>query len=203
MTADFPTLSDEELARHCQAGSLVAFEELVSRFENRIYAFVYQSCRHDADAREITQDTFVRAFQALAQFDPNQSFSSWLFTIARHKCIDRFRARKPVTDAEAPEAADERDPAALLAEREEAQSLWSVARRALPDSQYQALWLRYVEDMNVAQIAAALGRTQTHIKVMLLRARRALSSKLPSPKPRPASAPARAALPVSARGGPL
>jgi len=181
MTVDLQSLNDEELARESQAGSLTAFEELVSRFENRIYAFLFQFCGNATDAREVTQDTFVRAFQALGQFDARQSFAPWIFTIARRKCIDHFRARQPASGDSPAEEADLNDPAALLAQREDAQNLWNVARRSLPQSQYQALWLRYVEDMNVAQIAAALGKTQTHIKVMLLRARHALSNKLPSP----------------------
>jgi RNA polymerase sigma-70 factor (ECF subfamily) len=171
MTVDLESLSDEELACESQAGSLAAFEELVRRFENRVYAFLYQFCRNQTDARELTQDTFVRAYQALHQFDTRQAFAPWLFTVARRKCIDHFRARKPVSAESAPEEADLDDPAALLAQREEAQNIWSVARRSLPTPQYQALWLKYVEEMNIAEIASALGKTQTHIKVMLLRAR--------------------------------
>jgi len=184
VTVDLETLNDEELARETQAGSLTAFEELVRRFENRIYAFLFQCCGNATDARELTQDTFVRAFQAVDQFDPRRSFAPWLFTIARRKSIDHFRARRPIFEESASEEIDANDPSALLAQREEAQNVWSVARRSLPQPQYQALWLRYVEDMNVAQIAAALGKTQTHIKVMLLRARNALSNKLPSPRRR-------------------
>ena len=69
MAADFQRCSDEELARQSQAGSLVAFEELVYRYEGRICGFVANSCRNASDAREVTQDTFVRAFQAIGQFD--------------------------------------------------------------------------------------------------------------------------------------
>ena len=69
MASDFQSFSDEELARQTQAGSLTAFEELVYRYEHRIYAFVIQCCHNEADASEVTQDTFVRAFQGIARFD--------------------------------------------------------------------------------------------------------------------------------------
>ncbi len=203
MRVDYQTLSDEELAAQSQDGSFVAFEELVRRFENRIYAFVFQLCRHDADAREITQDTFVRAFQAIDQFDARQTFAPWIFTIARRKTIDHFRARKPVVGQEAPEEQDTANPAALLEQREEAQNLWAMARRSLPAAQFQALWLYYVEEMNGAQIAAALGKTQTHIKVMLLRARHALAGKLPHPKKEIPAAPRLAPQTQQAIGGSL
>lgn len=202
MTVDYQNLNDEELARESQAGSLTAFEELVRRFENRIYAFLFQCCGNATDARELTQDTFVRAFQALEQFDIRRSFAPWLFTIARRKSIDHFRARQPVVEDSAPEQTDWNDPAALLTQREEAQNVWSVARRALPPGQFQALWLQYVEEMNVAQIATALGKTQTHVKVMLWRARHILSKKLPAPR-RLAETPAATSRTAIIKGGSL
>ena len=173
-------ISDEELARQSQSGSLAAFEELVRRYEGRIYAFAVQSCG-GADAPEVTQDTFVRAYRAIAQFDSRRSFVSWLFGIARHRCIDHHRAALPETAVEqTPDLPDTDDPAELMARREEAQNLWRLARRCLPDVQFQALWLRYTEDMNLAEIAKVLRKTQTHVKVLLFRARQALSEELKS-----------------------
>jgi RNA polymerase sigma-70 factor, ECF subfamily len=180
---DFQSMSDEDLARQSQAGDLPAFEELVRRYENRIYSFVFQSCGRDADAREITQDTFVRAFEAIAQFDPRRPFAAWLFTIARRKGIDCFRARIPGGAQTAPEELDADDPAELLARREEAQDLWRRARARLPDAQFQALWLRYAEDMDIARIAGVLGKTQTHVKVLLFRARHKLAEELEPARP--------------------
>jgi RNA polymerase sigma-70 factor (ECF subfamily) len=194
---DFQTCSDEELARQTQAGSLMAFEELVYRYEGRIYGFVANSCRNGTDAREVTQDTFVRAYQAIGQFDGRRGFAAWLFTIARRKCIDQFRAAPPVSGEAVPEQTDDNDPAELLAQQEERQDLWALARRRLPESQFQALWLRYAEEMSVARIAQVLRKTQIHIKVLLFRARQALGRDLrarqvPSlPLGRDASRPAR------------
>ena len=178
MATDIQTCSDEELAGQTQAGSLAAFEELVYRYEGRIYGFVANSCRNGADAREVTQDTFVRAFQAIDQFDCRRGFGAWLFTIARRKCIDQFRAAPPLADEEVPELTDDNDPAELLAQQEERQDLWGLARRRLPESQFQALWLRYAEGMSVAGIAQVLRKTQTHIKVLLFRARQVLGREL-------------------------
>jgi len=178
MAHEFQSMSDEDLARQSQGGDFAAFEELVSRYENRIYSFVFRSCGHDADAREVTQDTFVRAFSAIAQFDPGRPFASWLFAIARRKGIDCFRARIPGDGQSAPEEFDPDDPSELLARREDAQDLWRRARRSLTDSQFQALWLRYAEEMDVAQIGRVLGKTQTYVKVLLFRARHKLAAEL-------------------------
>ena len=179
MASDYRRFSDEELARATRAGSHAAFEELVYRYEHRVYAFVTQCCRSAADAREVTQDTFVRACQAIAQFDPRRGFAPWLFTIARRKCIDHYRAAPPPpTEAPWPEPPDTVDPSELLVQQEERENLWQWARRWLPETQFQALWLRYAEDMSVAGIARVLGKTQTHIKVLLFRARSSLAREL-------------------------
>src|SRR5215472_315170 len=120
--SDLAPTSDEQLARESQAGCLKAFEELVYRYERRIYGFVAQCCGV-ANATEITQETFVRAFQAIHQFDSRQPFAPWLFTIARRKCADHFRIALPWDAQELPELPDENDPAELLARQEEKDNL--------------------------------------------------------------------------------
>jgi RNA polymerase sigma-70 factor (ECF subfamily) len=178
MISESPSLSDEALAGQTQAGSMEAFEELVLRYEQRVYAFVFQSCRNGMDAAEITQETFVKAYQAILQFDPKRTFAPWLFTIARRKCVDHFRAMRPASNETRPELSDTKDPAELLAVEDERRELWNLARRILPQPQFEALWLHYVEDMNLAEVAKVLHRPQTYVKVLLFRARRALAERL-------------------------
>ena len=178
MAQEPPSVSDEELARQTQAGSLDAFEQLVYRYEGRVHAFVAQFCRNATDARELTQDTFVNSFQKIDQFDPRRNFAAWLFTIARHKCIDHHRAMPPVADDCVPDLPDDADPSELTARREEGQNLWRLARERLGENQFRALWLHYAEDMDVARIAQVLGKTRVHIKVMLFRARQNLGREL-------------------------
>jgi RNA polymerase sigma-70 factor (ECF subfamily) len=172
------SFSDQQLAQQTQAGSMPAFEELVSRYENRIFSFVARCCGNTADAREITQDSFVQAFHAIARFDPRQEFAPWLFTIARRKCIDHHRASPPSAEENIADLPDVVDPSELLAREEERQDLWNMARRRLSQSGFHALWLKYVEDLNVTEIAQVLGLTQTHVKVLLFRARNALARAL-------------------------
>jgi RNA polymerase sigma-70 factor, ECF subfamily len=183
VNAELKQLSDEELARQTRAGSLVTFEELVSRYERRIYGFALQFCSNPSDAAEITQETFVKAFRNIAQFKPRHAFPGWLFTIARHNCIDRYRAAPPLADAPAPDRADEGDPAEAMASREDRDSLWALARQVLPAAQFQALWLTYAAEMKVREIARVMNRTSTHVKVMLFRARRMLRHALQESQP--------------------
>jgi RNA polymerase sigma-70 factor (ECF subfamily) len=201
MTSDLLSPSDEALALQTQGGSMEAFEELVFRYERRIYSFVSQSCRNGIDAVEITQETFVKAYQAIGQFDPTRTFAPWLFTIARRKCVDHFRALKNILSSQhssldtrgskdsPAELSDTNDPANQLALEDERRHLWAIARRILPQSQFDALWLHYVEDMSVAEIARILRRPQTYIKVLLFRSRKALASRLKPTRAAAASPP--------------
>ncbi len=178
LNSELQLLSDEELARQTQAGSLNAFEELVFRYEGRVYSFVLQLCRNSADAAEVTQETFIKAFRTIALYNPRYTFPPWLFTIARRKCIDHYRAAPPLSQAPALDRTDGTDPAQVLASQEDRDCLWALARRVLSPAQFQALWLNYSAEMKVAEIARVLNRTRTHVKVMLFRARHTLRRAL-------------------------
>jgi RNA polymerase sigma-70 factor, ECF subfamily len=171
-------VSDEELARLARAGSLTGFEELVYRYEARIFNFLANCCRNPTDARDLTQETFVAAYRNVERFDPARSFATWLFTIARRKLIDDRRGQRRLPEQSTPEQIDGDDPAVLLARREAQQDLWQVAGDRLSAVQFQALWLKYAEEMSVRDIARVLRRTQTHVKVILFRARVALGDAL-------------------------
>jgi RNA polymerase sigma-70 factor (ECF subfamily) len=201
---EFQKLSDEQVARRAQAGEWAGFDELVRRFEARIYRFVLNCCGHAVDARELTQETFVTAYQHLHQFDASRSLTTWLFTIARRKCIDRGRRARPVCEDELPELPDTDDPATLLDRREAAQDLWRRARGVLSEAQFQVLWLRYAEDLSVREVARVVRKTQPHVKVLLFRARRVLAQALKQgaaeermPADRAGVAPPNAALPAA------
>ena len=159
---------------------MAAFEQLVRRYEERIFRFLIQRCGNHEDAQEITQDTFVKAFHAMAGYNPRQVFAPWLFTIARHKCIDRLRSRGRTPDGALPEEAEMNmaDPAALISKAEEKDEIWRLAKKHLPAGQYEALWLRYVEDMNIEEVSRVLRKTKTHVKILLFRGRKTLARHL-------------------------
>jgi RNA polymerase sigma-70 factor (ECF subfamily) len=132
------------------------------------------------------QATFVKAYRALGQFRSGYPFGAWLFAIARSKLLDHFRAQRLAPPPLAHEPWDARDPAALLAERDGEQAIWRLAQRRLPSNQFDALWLMYKEEMSVKDIAAVMNKTQTHVKVLLFRARQALVRSLRHAGDRPA-----------------
>ena len=168
-------ISDEKLAAESAAGSEACFEELVRRFAPRLFRYLRPKTASAEEAEDLVQETFRKAFQNIARFDAGYRFSTWLYTIAHRQAISFFRARR-VSSAAPTEAVDESSgPEDLLVRREEVRYFWSLARR-LPRQQYQAFWLRYAEDLSVAEIARVMKRPAAHVRVMLHRGRLKLAA---------------------------
>lgn len=167
---------DEELVAQCQQGNIKAFDELLNRFQDRIYRFVRSRVNDQQDAEDITQQAFVKAYHNIDRFNPNYRFSTWIFTIARRLVISHYRASRPHDEL------DDHHPAPCAAHPGEGldqinsyNNVWHVAKQVLPEAQMTVLWLKYHEDLSVKEIAAIMDKTNTHVKVMLHRGRNKLS----------------------------
>jgi len=182
-----PTASDEDLAQAAQQGRVEAFEELVRRYQVPLVRFLRRTGSAQ-EAEDLTQDAFVRAYENLHRYRPSWRFSTWLFTIARRLCLNRNRRRRPVADTDAlgavPSAAP--SPSAAVADAEERFRLWDRAAVVLSTPQLNALWLHYVEEMPLAEVARVLGRSLAAVKTMLHRARKRLLPYLEEPDGSPA-----------------
>ena len=169
-------LDSEELAWRAQQGCQASFTELVPRYAPRLHVFLRRKTRPHHEVEDLVQDTFVKAYQNLDQYNRTWKFSTWLFTIATHLAVSHHRKRQSADGLlcrhariPAPDEYDRR--------QEESESLWAMAAE-LPTGQHQALWLRYAEDMSVKEIAAAMGRSQVCVRVLLYRARVSIARRL-------------------------
>ncbi len=170
--------TDEELARAAQGGETSAFESLVSRFEAPLHAFLRVRTGNAAEAEELAQDAFLRAWEKLDAYDSRWRFSTWLFTLARNLAVSRARIRKArsIGDEELGRLSAGSDPARLAEARDEHENVWNTATRVLSREQRSALWLRYGEDLSIEEVADVLGRNRVTVRVILFRAREALAS---------------------------
>jgi RNA polymerase sigma-70 factor (ECF subfamily) len=178
-----------ELVSRAQDGSLPCFAELVKRFEGRLFNFVLRRMQSTQDAEDLVQDTFVRAWQRIGQYNPRWQFSTWLYTIAHRLAIaQRHRQRREARPACLDNVPAECDPARPAADREQCRHIWALADRLLPEAQRMALWLRYAEGLGTSEIARVLGKSRVGVRVMLFRARETLAANLKSaPITRPAA----------------
>ena len=168
------------LVERAQAGSVTCFAEIVRRFESRLFNFLLRRTGSAADAEDLTQETFVRAYERIDRYDPRWQISTWLFVIARRGAVTHLRKRRRDHAARRSRrlvtARDHGDPGTSADDRESGRLLWEIADRVLGNTQRTALWLRYAEDLSIGQIAAVLGKTPIAVRVALCRARRTLAA---------------------------
>ena len=163
--------TDEELAREARAGSRRSFEELAVRYRRRLFVYLRPRLGSDEDAEDMVQETFLKLYRNIGSYDPAFRFSTWLYVAATRLAISSFR-KKGLSPRLIPleEAGDPADPTAGVDKKTGRDGLWAAAR-TLGRSQFQALWLRYGEDMDIAEIARVLGKSRIAVRMLLHRAR--------------------------------
>jgi RNA polymerase sigma-70 factor, ECF subfamily len=164
----------EDLAARSGAGCALSFEALVSHFEKRIFHYLFQMTRNQHDAEDLTQVTFLKAFQNIHRYQSKHAFSTWLFTIAKRTALNHFRDSRPVEELGPELAADTEDPSVIMEKEDAYDGLWKLARSLKPD-QHEALWLRYGEGFSISETARAMRTNSLRIRVLLHRARAALA----------------------------
>jgi RNA polymerase sigma-70 factor (ECF subfamily) len=136
--------------------------------------FVYQMTRQRQDAEDLTQQTFVKAFQHIDRVDPTRPIINWLLTIARRTTLNHFRSVRKWEFVPTELASGDPSPARQLEQQERSENLWARARRMLSQREFEVLWLRVAEEMSVEETARVVGLTQIHVKVLVHRARQHL-----------------------------
>ena len=95
MTAkDNSSADDQTLVRAAQQGDMAAFEELVARHRDKIYARAYSMMRNEEEAIDLSQEAWVKGWQRLAQFQGDSSFGTWMTRIVINLCLDQLRKQK-------------------------------------------------------------------------------------------------------------
>ena len=179
---------DRELVRRAQSDDKEAFEELVRRHQNRVFAVAGGILRRREDAEDIAQQVFVKAYFSLKRFDQRAAFSTWLYKITVNECWDLLRKKKvrPLlyeSDLSEEQArqfgatdekqAEEPDISERLAARQQVEILMA----SLDERDRTMLILKEVEGFAVEEIAEILGLNANTVKVRLFRARRRIVSQ--------------------------
>lgn len=170
---------DAWLAQQAQAGCAVSFERLVERHTPRLLRFLQWRTGHPHDAEDLAQETWSRAYRFLRHYRVGQSFPAWLWTIAIRLDVNRRRKKTlPFAPWHDDLVSVPGDAGRGLIEQERRDGLWALARRRLSAVQHDALWLFYVEEMSLKEVAHILNVSVVSAKVILYRARRRLGDAL-------------------------
>ncbi|MDP8904001.1 MAG: RNA polymerase sigma factor [Chloroflexota bacterium] len=182
---DLLALDADRLAVEAARRDSRQFESLYRKYVAQVYSFAFYELRDQHAAEDVTATVFMRALAGLPRFReraeaPHSSFRVWLFQIARHTLAnERRRARRhpeaPLELALGVPAGD--DVAGTVGRREELLRAWRAIEE-LPAERRQALTLRLVHEMNAADIAAVLGRSEGAVRVLVHRALRSVARRL-------------------------
>jgi RNA polymerase sigma-70 factor, ECF subfamily len=160
-------------------GDKQAFSQLVQAYQRPVYNLTYRMLGNSEEAEDAAQETFLRAYARLSQYDPQMKFSTWVFSIANHHCIDRLRKRRAthisIDDNPVLENLHEDTPQPEHQALEQEQSVELQGLINLLEPEYRTpLVLRYWEEMSYEEIAQAMGVTVAAVKSRLFRARQQL-----------------------------
>ena len=170
------TCTDEELVARSNGGDPDSFNELIRRWERPIYALAYRQIGREEDARDVCQETFLRAFRALKGFRGQAKFSSWLYRIAINLCRDWMRRERRTPVMQAPEDVDlmdlaaARGPTESIEDRIARNDLSRAVERAmavLPDEQRAAIVLKEYHGLTFQEIADLVGCPLSTVKTRL------------------------------------
>jgi RNA polymerase sigma-70 factor (ECF subfamily) len=170
------TLTDDELVTRSKGGDIDSFNQLILRWERPIYALAYRTIGREEEARDVSQEAFLRAYRALPGFKGEAKFSSWLYRITLNLCRDwiRKQRRQPVSqvpeDTDIDELAAARGPVESIEElvaRRELSGVVEEAMARLPEEQRTAILLKEYHGMTFQEIADLQGCPLSTVKTRL------------------------------------
>jgi len=175
-------LSDQEVVRRVLEGETALFELIMRRYNQRLYRVARAILRDDADAEDVMQEAYVRAYEHLGQFAGRSQFATWLTRIAIHEALARLQRRKRTDQLGANPRGEigidrEVDVAASALNPEEQLSVSELGRAlenailSIPEQYRLVLMLRDVEQLSTTETAATLELSEENVKVRLHRAR--------------------------------
>lgn len=181
---------DQLLVERVQRGDKKAFELLVIKYQRKLMRLVSRLVRDQAEAEDVVQEAFIKAYRALPQFRGDSAFYTWLYRIgintAKNYLVTQGRRAPTSTEADVEEAEtfddgdrlrDINTPESLLATKQIAQTL-NVAMDELPEELRMAITLREIEGLSYDEIAESMGCPIGTVRSRIFRAREAISEKL-------------------------
>lgn len=170
------TRTDEELVALSMGGDVESFNQLVLRWERPIYALAYRVIGREEEARDVVQETFLRAFRSIGSFRGQAKFSSWVYRIALNLCRDWMRRERRAPLLPTPEGVDvielaaEQGPVESLEDlvaRRDLSRLVADAMTKLPEEQRTAIILKEYHGMTFQEIADLQGVPLSTVKTRL------------------------------------
>ncbi|PQB06284.1 RNA polymerase [Polaribacter filamentus] len=161
------------------SGNVNAFAYLVGAYKNMVFSLAFKMTKNREDAEEVSQDTFIKAFKNLKKFKGDSKFSTWLYRIAYHACLDAIKKnKKHTTLLEINEVTYNQivsvDTILQGIERKERAKIMDECLFKLPEDERSLIWMFYFDELNLKEIIAVTEISESNLKVKLHRARKRL-----------------------------
>lgn len=171
---------DQQDIEHTLKGDMKAFSLLVDRYKHMVYTLAIRMLRNRELAEEVSQDTFVKAYRALAGFSGQSAFSTWLYKIAYNQCLDYLKKqqRSPEMQSPDPEIVKHRSLVPEVEAKLESDDLKAMVRHgmdALSPDDSLIITLYYLEEQGLDEISHIMGISTNTAKVRLHRSRQRLA----------------------------
>lgn len=171
-TTETPDAATADLVRRAVEREADAFAALYDRYIDAIYRYLAFRVRNPTDAEDLTEQVFLRAWQAIETYrNVGRPFSAWLYSIARNLVIDHFRAQRP--SSELPEGllapAGFAEPPVILDQQMSVERFRTALAELTPDQQ-QVIILRFIEGYGYDEVATAIGKSAGTVRVIQHRA---------------------------------
>ena len=170
--------SDEELMARAAEGDMDAFEEVVLRNQQMALNVAYRFLGDGNLAEDVVQEAFLKVLAGASRYRPTARFSTYLYNVVWHLCIDTYRRRRPVSLAARPDREHDGPGPVQAALADERQALVREAVQSLPPRQRMAIVLKHFEGLSYEEIGRTLECSATAADALLVRAKRKLRDRL-------------------------
>lgn len=175
---------DKKIIKEIRKGDVAAFSLLIDRYRHMVYTLAFQLMKNEADAEEVAQDAFLKAYRGLNKFEGRSAFSTWIYRITYHQALSKLRKIKgreigyddDKSGTSGNSSFDEM--ASDNIEKEDRKRFLKQALSKLKGEEATVLTLFYFEELRVEEISDITGLTVSNVKVKLHRGRQNLMSEL-------------------------
>ena len=164
-------------------GDSNAFAVLVDRYKDLVYTLAIRMLKNREEAEEVSQDTFIKVYKSLSKFKGDSKFSTWIYKVAYHTCLDRIKKNKRTQNVVGIDEFTEHqvktiDDALEHLEQAEQNQMIKNCIELLPSDDSFLLTLYYFEELSLDEISKIVGITANHVKVKIFRSRKKLATIL-------------------------
>lgn len=165
-----------EILFKAREGDKKAFEELLLKYDKKVYGYIFSLIHNEETALDLTQDTFLKVYNKLYTFDLEKNFITWLFTIAKNNTFNYLKKNKKTMEFYAKEQTamtSDNNPSQVYEKKEAAKELYSTIDK-LPQKYKVLIYLKYVEKLNYVEISEKLNIPVSTVESRLYSARQKL-----------------------------